>query len=495
MFEMPLSLDAIAMVTEDILFLIGDDGLVMSQSHNALEKGFPQTPTPLLSLFAAECGASLEKTLKRVRSQQEPQEISLRKADPSSSQQIYSGRLIFCTDLEKTLLLLRCPTKEDAALAAARKVTLDKLNLSLKAARMGAWESRFSDKALLDLNWDEEMRKIHGMPPGSPIAPKDWFEKYVTPEDYEQVSREAAVLFEQKSEVLHLRYRFVWPNGEVHFIETHAHFEYSPQENCTRMYGVGRDITEDLMRQKSLTDQKNRLISTSRMAVLGEISGGIAHEINNPLTVIQARSFQLIQMAEQNALDAVKIKSFAESISKTGDKIAKIVKSLRAFAHSETTTSLDTISVNELIQETLDFCKVRFYNHGVDVRVAPVPATLEFECRLIQIEEVLLNLFNNAHDAVINLPEKWILIEAFDRDTSVEIHVSDSGSGIPEEIADQMMLPFFTTKEIGRGMGLGLSIVSEIVQSHHGSILLDRSSPHTKFILSFPKIQEHPARH
>ncbi|RYZ65582.1 MAG: GHKL domain-containing protein, partial [Proteobacteria bacterium] len=188
--------------------------------------------------------------------------------------------------------------------------------------------------------------------------------------------------------------------------------------------------------------------------------------------------------------DAAKVKSAAESISKTGDKIAKIVKSLRAFAHSQDNVPMDTISVHELVQETLDFCKVRFYNHGIDIQVGQIPDDLEIQCRLIQIEEVLLNLFNNAHDAILELPERWIIVEAFDRGANVHIQITDSGNGIPEKVADSMMMPFFTTKTMGRGLGLGLSIVTDIVEKHHGQIFLDRTHSNTRFVVSLPKVQK-----
>lgn len=285
-------------------------------------------------------------------------------------------------------------------------------------------------------------------------------------------------------------YRVRWANEEIHHIEIYASLEdLGPNENKVSIYGVAKDITQDILKQKLIEDQKNHLLSAAHMAVLGEISSGIAHEINNPLTVIQARSFQLTQMAEHGNLDTAKIKSAAESISKTGDKIAKIVKSFRAFAQGHENEPIDSVNVKQLIRETLDFCKTRFSNHGIEIRLGDIPEDLEFECRLIQIEEALLNIFNNAHDAIAALQDKWILIEALDKEAHIEIQITDSGKGIPSTIADNMMLPFFTTKEIGKGMGLGLSITAEIINKHHGVFFLDPTNAHTKFVIRIPKLQ------
>jgi C4-dicarboxylate-specific signal transduction histidine kinase len=372
---------------------------------------------------------------------------------------------------------------------------LDHLNLCLKTARMGVWESTLSKEPLVgsDVKWDSEVRSMHGMPEDHNGDPMEWYFKYLHPDDLASVRERVSLLFENPSsstkKIYSFTYRFRWPNGELHYIEMHASVEGLLSDERIKLYGVARDITQDVLRQKLIEDQKNRLLNASRMAVLGEISGGIAHEINNPLTVIQARSFQLQQMCESGRLDAAKIKSAAESISKTGDKIAKIIKSLRAFAQGQENEPVDKINLYELIQETLDFCRVRFYNHGIDVRVGPIPENLEFECRLVQIEEALLSIFNNAHDAIIGLSEKWILIEAFDCGHDVEIRITDSGQGICESIADKMMLPFFSTKEIGKGMGLGLCIASELINKHHGTLSYDRASQNTRFVISIPKKQ------
>lgn len=370
---------------------------------------------------------------------------------------------------------------------------LNHLNLCLKTARMGVWESTLSEAPLVgvDVKWDDEVRAMHGVPADYKGDVMEWYFKHLHPDDQPGISAKVAAIFDKAAigRTVSFNYRFIWPNGDLHYIEMHAGVDGLLADGRLKIYGLARDITQDVLRQKLIEDQKNRLLSASRMAVLGEISSGIAHEINNPLTVIQARSFQLQQMCENGNLDAAKIKSAAESISKTGDKIAKIIKSLRAFAHGQESDPVDKINVHELIQETLDFCKVRFYNHGIDVRIGDISEHLEFECRLTQIEEALLNIFNNAHDAIIGLSDKWILIEAFDKGRDIEIHVTDSGHGIPDDIADKMMLPFFSTKEIGKGMGLGLCIAAEIINKHHGKLTYDRSSQNTRFIISIPKVQ------
>lgn len=259
------------------------------------------------------------------------------------------------------------------------------------------------------------------------------------------------------------------------------------------MYGVAWDSTEEIQTEMQMAEAKAKMISSTKMAALGEMSGGIAHEINNPLTVIQARAFQLQQMVDAGKTDPLKIKQAAESISRTADKIARIIKSLRSFAREGTYDPFEVVPVKQVIEETLEFCRTRFYNHGVDIEVAPIDPDLEVECRLIQIEQVLLNLLNNSFDAIADLKDKWIRIKVEETQDNVEISVSDSGGGIPAAIADQIMLPFFTTKEVGKGTGLGLSISAGIIKSHKGELRLQPEAPNTTFVIKLPRWQEEEA--
>ena len=107
----------------------------------------------------------------------------------------------------------------------------------------------------------------------------------------------------------------------------------------------------------------------------------------------------------------------------------------------------------------------------------------------MQLGQVLLNLLSNAHDAVQALSEKWVKVAVEDRGPDLLISVTDSGPGIPTEVADRLMEPFYTTKEVGKGTGLGLSISKGIIDAHQGKIELDRHSPNTRFNITLPKFR------
>lgn len=364
------------------------------------------------------------------------------------------------------------------------KSIIEKLNLSLSAAKLGTWEWDVETNTVI---WDSRMYEIHGVAPDTQLTPLQISWEMGDRHDMEQVNLKINEAVKNKQD-FYITYRTKFPNNEIHHLRSFG--RYTQTNNRSRMHGVAWDSTEEILTEREIAEAKARLISSTKMAALGEMSGGIAHEINNPLTVIQARAFQLSQMVDADKLDPAKVKQAAESISRTADKIAKIIKSLRSFAREGTYDPFELVPVKQLIDETLEFCRTRFYNHGVEIEVGEIDPDLEVECRLIQIEQVLLNLFNNSFDAIQNLEERWIRVGVKEQDDAIEIRISDSGFGIAPELQEQIMLPFFTTKEVGKGTGLGLSISSGIMRSHKGALRLDPTSPNTTFVIQIPKLQE-----
>lgn len=241
-------------------------------------------------------------------------------------------------------------------------------------------------------------------------------------------------------------------------------------------------------RTRQLEDAQATLVASSRMSAIGEMAGGMAHEINNPLQIIHGKVYQLRMQAESGRLDIARLSRDTEIIESTVLRIARIIKGLRSFAREGAGDPFEPASVKSLIEETLELCAARLKHHGVDVRVSDdIDENLTVECRPTQIGQVLLNLLNNAYDAIDSLPEKWVKIEVEDRGADVRILVTDSGSGIPESVRKRIMEPFFTTKEVGKGTGLGLSISRGIMERHQGSLAIDPDRANTCFVITIPK--------
>jgi PAS domain S-box-containing protein len=269
---------------------------------------------------------------------------------------------------------------------------------------------------------------------------------------------------------------------------TRRHFELV--DVATRLMGIAieRGQTERLLR-----DQQAKMIVSSKLAALGEMAAGLAHEINNPLAIIQCRAAQLSMMVESGQTTPALLDEVGRSIHATTQRISKIIRGLRSFARETEHEAKVRVPLAGIIDETLAFCKERFKSHAIELRMPQISQDLLLECRPVEMSQVLLNLLNNSRDAVEGMEEKWIEINAREEGERVLISVTDSGAGIPEEVRDRIMQPFFTTKAVDRGTGLGLSISDGIVSSHGGTLALDEASPHTRFVISLPMSQGAPA--
>ncbi len=248
--------------------------------------------------------------------------------------------------------------------------------------------------------------------------------------------------------------------------------------------------TKELEESKQeILKQQKTLIASAKMSALGEMAGGMAHEINNPLAVIKTISSQIEEFTSEPAINMRVLGEMASTLVRTTDRIAAIIQGLKSFSRNDSQLPFKLINIRRLTEETLIFCQERFRLHEISLSVDQEDLYLSFEGRSIEISQVLLNLLNNAHEAVAHLPNKWVKIEVSDNNTWIEIRVIDSGDGIPKNIHDKIFQPFFTTKEVGLGTGLGLSISQGIVQSHGGEIKLEEDRINTCFLVRLPKNQ------
>jgi C4-dicarboxylate-specific signal transduction histidine kinase len=258
----------------------------------------------------------------------------------------------------------------------------------------------------------------------------------------------------------------------------------------SQIKGFNRELETKVRENTEIVlNQRKSLEHSQKMSALGQMAGGVAHEINNPLAIIKTCSEQLVDVAQDDPVDKPLLINMAQKIEKTTSRIAKIVQGLRSFSRDGSSDPFRSVQVRPLIEETLSFCAERMKNHGVRISVDCPQTDLSFEGRATEISQVLLNLLHNADDAIAPLPDRWIQVSASDAGGNVEIRVTDSGGGISQEVQEKLFQPFFTTKEIGKGTGLGLSISLGIMQGHKGYLKIDRECPNTCFVLQLPKRQ------
>ena len=244
------------------------------------------------------------------------------------------------------------------------------------------------------------------------------------------------------------------------------------------------DIAERRRTERELADTRQTAIIAAKMAALGEMSANVAHEVNNPLTAIRLRVQQLHVLAARDRLDLASVLKTAAEIDKTVERIRRIVAALGFFARQVDNDPLRPENVLSIVNDTVELCLHRFQSQEIELRVEEIPGDLYVNCRGSQISQVLLNLLANAYDAVAHWPTRLVRIATQVVNGEVQIAVTDSGPGVPAEIAPRIMEPFFTTKDIGKGTGLGLSLSSGIAAAHGGLLTYDRIESETRFVLT-----------
>ncbi len=253
--------------------------------------------------------------------------------------------------------------------------------------------------------------------------------------------------------------------------------------------GIGRDISQEKEQAKIIEEQRALMVHSSRLSTLGEMAGGVAHEVNNPLSIILGKTNQLKKKIQNGEVQTQAILESLDTIEKTADRIGKIVKGLKLFSRSGEGEPFQSYPFASILRDTLDLCSERLRQKQIQL-ILKVEPTIVLECRSVQISQILLNLLGNALDAIQNTENPWIEVGAHQTKEVVEIYVMDSGKGIPREIAAKLMTPFFTTKEIGKGTGLGLSISRSLAEDHGGKLIYDDRFPNTRFVLTLPTKQK-----
>lgn len=249
-----------------------------------------------------------------------------------------------------------------------------------------------------------------------------------------------------------------------------------------------QDNTEKYLQEKLIKAQEAKILQSSKLASLGEMAAGVAHEINNPLAIINVSANMLKKLLVRNKIQIPAIETCVDNIEGTVSRISKIITVMRAVSREPMEFRKEEVLLMDLIQDVSALCGEKFKNNEVDLRVKiPDEFKATLYCDRIQISQVLLNLLSNAYDATEGASVRWIEVQ-YSEDSSYDLlSVKNSGNKIPKDIVPKIFNPFFTTKDVGKGTGLGLSISKSILERHQGSIELQTESENTCFVLKLPK--------
>ncbi|MGZ3669018.1 MAG: PAS domain-containing sensor histidine kinase [Bdellovibrionota bacterium] len=366
----------------------------------------------------------------------------------------------------------------------ALQVSESRLQLVMTSGRIGIWELKPSTGEMI---WSPVFKEICGFPPEFP-ASLDAFSALYHPADREKCAAEYREMVERGKRDFE-PFRIVRHDGQVRWLQSVGHVVSEGVGANTRLIGALIDVTSSKEAEQIIEAQKAKMTAASKMSALGEMAGGLAHEINNPVAIIHGNAALLKQLAATGAIDREVMEKTAGVIESTASRISKITRALRAFARDAEQDPFEKVTVKSVVDETAEFCRERFRGHGIQFIIDPIDPAIELECRPVQISQVLLNLLNNAHDVVENVPDSWIRVSATATPEMVELSVADSGAGIAPDLREKIFQPFFTAKEVGRGTGLGLSVAKGIVESHAGFLTVDANAKNTRFVVRLPRMQ------
>jgi PAS domain S-box-containing protein len=252
---------------------------------------------------------------------------------------------------------------------------------------------------------------------------------------------------------------------------------------------IRHEITALKEAQKTIHEQKARLAVASKFSALGEMAANLSHEINNPLGVILGRCEMLLGQIQSGQFDIEQMAKMIEHIDFTARRIEKIIKSMRSFSVATEGDPFLEVPLSKIVHETVDFVQQRFRDYSIELNLSTIDPCLTVECRSTEISQIILNLLNNAFDAVQKLETKWVKLEIQETLDFVEIAVTDSGFGIAEHLQERLFDPFFSTKEKKYGTGLGLSISKGFAEKHNALLEYIPASRNTRFQLRLLKKQ------
>jgi PAS domain S-box-containing protein len=306
---------------------------------------------------------------------------------------------------------------------------------------------------------------------------------YVNPEDREKMKHE----IEKNGFVKDFEQRLKKKDGTEVFVLITSNVIRDAQGNPVGYEGIMRDITEGKRLDAELKKTQAYLIQAAKMRALGDLVAGVAHELNNPLMASET----MLHVIQENLHDDCPNRTRVELVQECNWRMAKIIDHLREFSR-QARAVFEPLDIRVPIENALMFLRQQLFNHNITTTKELAPDLPQVLGDSNQLEQVFLNLISNARDAMEGREQpKELAIRAKLLKTKgqkeIEVLIRDTGKGIPRNMMEKVFVPFFTTKEVGKGLGLGLSICYGIIENHGGRIEFDsQEGQGTRFRVFLP---------
>ena len=345
------------------------------------------------------------------------------------------------------------------------KESEDRMTFAATSASIGLWHI---DRETKQLWATEHCRAIFGLPADTPLT-RETFLAAVHPDDRSIAAAALrGTLNSGRSAVADIR--IVYPPDEVRWVRIRAGSNIDGQRASDQVSGMFADITDQKAAEADLELQRQEVAHLMRVTALGELSGAIAHEVNQPLTAILSNAQAALYLLTPESPNFTEIHGALEDIVHEDSRASEVIQRLRGLL-KKGESKFESVDLNQLVDSTITLLRHQLIDRRVAVETDltdSLPAVLGDP---VQLQQVLLNLIMNAMDAMASTPDGLRRIQICSRATeagTIEIYLKDNGPGIEATDRKRVFVPFYTTKD--HGLGLGLSICSTIIEKHGGSI-------------------------
>ena len=262
----------------------------------------------------------------------------------------------------------------------------------------------------------------------------------------------------------------------LHILQDMQHSNLRLENSRKAMIHIMGDLSETTAemqrREQELRDKQEQLVQAGKLATLGELTTGVAHELNNPLNNIGLFVGNAIDLLEFGKADPNRMLAELHQAMQQVRKAGEIISHLRTFGRAATFMR-EPVAIKPVIERALALMREQLRLRQIEVDFVLGPEDPVVMGNAIQLEQVFINLLTNARDALAEASRKVISITSTLQQGLLILEFRDTGTGIPEGLEQRIFDPFFTTKDVGTGTGLGLSITYGIMQEHHGTIWVE----------------------